>query len=266
MITFYNHHDRLVAVQRHLKGRHREHCLCFTCQRFTPESRDENCSIANAVFENCKTHGIVSPVWECPLYVQDREKTQETKDTLPDALDVFRKLADLLIDGQKEMRCEPRSALDIQKLIKDHFGDRPDDAEEAEDGPGLDDPEAHINVAPWTPLPFLFFEPVPTITLCGLGDVIEEKDLPQDEKEDDPEELRSHDISSEKWREYIDYDGDGAVLARIPIRNPKTLITRPGGSTHRIVDAEGIVHIVEFPRAGRVVVYEPGTQEKPCLF
>lgn len=68
MITEYTHHGKKVKVQEHLKGRHREHCLCFMCKHFNPDNHDENCMIANEVYENCVDFNIVTPVWECPEF------------------------------------------------------------------------------------------------------------------------------------------------------------------------------------------------------
>ena len=63
----YEHHGVKVAVRSDLKGKHREHCLCFTCQTFKPNT-DENCPIAQAVFENCVKYNITTPMWECPRF------------------------------------------------------------------------------------------------------------------------------------------------------------------------------------------------------
>lgn len=45
----------------------------------------------------------------------------------------------------------------------------------------------------------------------------------------------------EAWREY---DFDGRVYR---IDNPQTVVIKEGGSTHRVIDAEGIVHVVPAP-------------------
>ncbi len=67
-IEVYEHHGASVAVQPHLRGKHREHCLCFQgCRKFRPGSRG-NCEIAQAVFTNCVKFDIVTPVWECPRF------------------------------------------------------------------------------------------------------------------------------------------------------------------------------------------------------
>jgi len=62
-------------------------------------------------------------------------------------------------------------------------------------------------------------------------------------------DLSSYDISHELWREYewIDPDTDNIRVYRIP--NPKTLYLRPGGSTHRVLDTDGVAHCI--PSVGR---------------
>ncbi len=53
--------------------------------------------------------------------------------------------------------------------------------------------------------------------------------------------LIENDISNEAWREY-DF-GDRVYR----IENPKTVFLRPGGTTHRVVDAENVTHCVPAP-------------------
>lgn len=65
----YNHHGRDVHVISELKGKHREHCLCFQCEKFN-EDRSKNCHIANKLFKSCVRFGVVTPVYECPEYVR----------------------------------------------------------------------------------------------------------------------------------------------------------------------------------------------------
>ena len=75
MIERYTHHGYDVAVQSHLRGRHREHCLCYqNCANFKPGTA-EHCHIAQATYENCVKHGLTTPVFECPAYTE--------KDSLP---------------------------------------------------------------------------------------------------------------------------------------------------------------------------------------
>jgi hypothetical protein len=65
----YTHHGCRVWVRSGLKGKHRDACLCFACARFHPDSRDENCDIANLLYAMCRLHFLVTPVWECPRFI-----------------------------------------------------------------------------------------------------------------------------------------------------------------------------------------------------
>ena len=53
--------------------------------------------------------------------------------------------------------------------------------------------------------------------------------------------MEKRDITTELWREY---DFGGRVYR---IKSPITLFYRIGGTTHRVVDALGIVHCVPAP-------------------
>lgn len=55
------------------------------------------------------------------------------------------------------------------------------------------------------------------------------------------EDLKKGDLKNEAWREY---DFGGRVYR---IDKPKTLYTRPGGTTHRVVDANNVTHCVPAP-------------------
>ncbi len=67
----YKHHGKQVFVREDLKGRHREHCLCFRCKRFNQFEPLENCHIANLVYATCVKYNLVLPVWECPDFKGD---------------------------------------------------------------------------------------------------------------------------------------------------------------------------------------------------
>ena len=60
------HHGRLVWVDEELKGLHRDYCLCYSCDKFFPDSVEANCKTAKAVYQLCVAEGLVLPVWECP--------------------------------------------------------------------------------------------------------------------------------------------------------------------------------------------------------
>lgn len=55
-------------------------------------------------------------------------------------------------------------------------------------------------------------------------------------------------LTSEEWREY---DFNGRVYR---IDNPTALYTRPGGTTHRVVDSKDVTHCVPAPGQGDCVL------------
>lgn len=67
--TWYTHHGNKVCVQKRLKGKHRDHCLCFSCEKFHPGAKD-NCDIAKALYRLCVDNGLVTPVWECGRFIE----------------------------------------------------------------------------------------------------------------------------------------------------------------------------------------------------
>lgn len=69
-ITTYEHHGVMVQVRKDLKGKHRDYCLCWQCDHFTPDDRAQNCAIANTLYGLCVLTGITAPVWECRVFKQ----------------------------------------------------------------------------------------------------------------------------------------------------------------------------------------------------
>ena len=53
-----------------------------------------------------------------------------------------------------------------------------------------------------------------------------------------PSDLKKYDLSDEQWREY---DWGGRIYR---IYEPVCLYIRPGGTTHRVIDRNGVVHCV----------------------
>jgi len=67
-IVKYIHHAVEVSVFKELKGKHREHCLCWAhCVFFIPGT-DANCPLAQELFELDVRTGMTTPVFECPKY------------------------------------------------------------------------------------------------------------------------------------------------------------------------------------------------------
>ena len=58
------------------------------------------------------------------------------------------------------------------------------------------------------------------------------------------------DISNEMWREIYFLKTEKTYR----IKYPKTLIIRKGGSTHRVVDSDDIVHCYAAPEFGETVI------------
>jgi len=65
-LVIYQHHTHAVYVDESLKGKHRQHCLCFRCGNFKPTQPELNCRIAEVLFNFCRLTGLVTPVYECP--------------------------------------------------------------------------------------------------------------------------------------------------------------------------------------------------------
>jgi hypothetical protein len=79
------------------------------------------------------------------------------------------------------------------------------------------------------------------------------------------DELKSGDLSDELWREYSLESDFGTRVYRID--NPKTLYWRVGGSTHRVVDAAGVVHLLPGPGYRNCVIrWMPRDTSKPVTF
>jgi hypothetical protein len=70
-IVTYEHHGATVFVDEGLKGKHREHCLCWRCESFKPGT-PENCPIAEKLYRICVDENLVTPVYECPVYIGPR--------------------------------------------------------------------------------------------------------------------------------------------------------------------------------------------------
>lgn len=70
------------------------------------------------------------------------------------------------------------------------------------------------------------------------------------------------DISMEEYREYV-HVPSGAVYR---IDQPVALITRTGGTTHRVVTSSGLVHCVPFGGPSPYVLRWMNCGSNPCQF
>jgi hypothetical protein len=64
----YSHHGNMVWVRSDLKGKHREHCLCFECKRFNAEYPENKCRLADHLYTFCRLTGCVTPMYECQMF------------------------------------------------------------------------------------------------------------------------------------------------------------------------------------------------------
>ncbi len=68
----YEHHGVTTTVVSEVKGKHRNHCLCFSCEKFEPIN-GVDCPIAKTVYATCIDYNLVTPVYECPSFVEKEE-------------------------------------------------------------------------------------------------------------------------------------------------------------------------------------------------
>lgn len=68
-VATYTHHGKRMAVQSHLRGKHRDATLCLLdCALYHPNT-PEQCPYAQRIFDMCTKFGVVLPVWECQHYI-----------------------------------------------------------------------------------------------------------------------------------------------------------------------------------------------------
>lgn len=85
-------------------------------------------------------------------------------------------------------------------------------------------------------------------------------------------DLIRRDLEGALWREYEflvqapDSPG-GVIVRRYRIENPVAFWYRPEGSTHRVLDKEGVVHVVPAPGyQGCVLRYRKAEGFSPVVF
>jgi hypothetical protein len=83
-IIGYEHHGVNVSVREDLKGKHREHCLCYRCRKFNPGKPETNCPIANLLYAVCLAQNVVTPVWECSQFAEGEMMVEPVPPPLED--------------------------------------------------------------------------------------------------------------------------------------------------------------------------------------
>ena len=64
----YEHHGVHVWSRVDLKGTHREHCLCFDCKSLNIDDPEDNCEVADELYQFCVKWGMTTPVFTCPFF------------------------------------------------------------------------------------------------------------------------------------------------------------------------------------------------------
>lgn len=73
--------------------------------------------------------------------------------------------------------------------------------------------------------------------------------------------MNQFDLTAELWREY---EFGGRIYR---INNPKSLHCRPGGTTHRVIGDDGLVHCIPGPgHFGCVLRWMPRDADNPIQF
>lgn len=65
VVTKFEHHGVVVSCMDNLKGKHREHCLCWICRKLNLADRDKNCKIASLLYAVDRQCQITTPVFYC---------------------------------------------------------------------------------------------------------------------------------------------------------------------------------------------------------
>lgn len=88
------HHGRKVFAMAELQGKHREHCLCYACDKMRPGQPD-HCRIAAHLYSFCVLIGMTTPVYECPEFKPRRtEKMKATRTEVYAVIDAERDYQD----------------------------------------------------------------------------------------------------------------------------------------------------------------------------
>ena len=63
----YNHHNSDRYVREDLIGKHKEYCLCYSCEKFKPNTA-ENCDIAGSLHAFDVRNNVRALIWDCPEF------------------------------------------------------------------------------------------------------------------------------------------------------------------------------------------------------
>lgn len=67
-VSYIHHGETPVITFADTQGHHREFCLCHNHCRFFKPEKDDNCPIAQELFEFDVRNNLTTPVMECPKF------------------------------------------------------------------------------------------------------------------------------------------------------------------------------------------------------
>lgn len=62
------HYGDIVWVSPAVEALRRSDCLCYNCAKLKPADGGDECSIASAFYEICKTENVALAVTRCPVF------------------------------------------------------------------------------------------------------------------------------------------------------------------------------------------------------
>ena len=68
----YEHHGKMVWVEKDVKGFHRSYSLCSKCANYKLFGESNQCLILLDVTMLALKHSIALPVWECPKFEEKK--------------------------------------------------------------------------------------------------------------------------------------------------------------------------------------------------
>jgi len=71
-IEYFKLNGLQVAANADMRGKHRDQSLCHLCDRFRPMT-SQNCGIAENLYRQYTTYGVVAPVIECGNFTPKKD-------------------------------------------------------------------------------------------------------------------------------------------------------------------------------------------------
>lgn len=65
----FNFHGNPVWTEKRLKGRHADFSLCYKCAKLRTYDREQNCDMANTLYDFVRKNGGVAVRMYCPDFI-----------------------------------------------------------------------------------------------------------------------------------------------------------------------------------------------------